>query len=247
MSTPRTSIVPSGNSQIENFQEETRMKIVKTLLVVLALSMLGATLAPGARADGWNKKTVLTFSQPIEVPGRVLPAGTYTFALVDSLSDRNIVRIFDADGTTVIATILAINNYRLTPTDKTMMTFAERSGDNPESLKAWFYPGDKFGQEFIYPKQRAVQLAVASHEPVPALAVETEDLKTAPIVAITPDQKEEPVAQAIQTAPPATEVPTPAPAAEVAELPKTASLVPLLALLGLGSLGVAFTLKRLMR
>jgi hypothetical protein len=230
------------------------MKLVKTVLVVLALSLLGATLAPGARADEWNKKTVMTFSQPVEIPGQVLPAGTYTFKLADSLSDRHIVQVFNADGTQIIATILAINNYRLQPTGKTAITFAERSGDNPEALKAWFYPGDNFGQEFVYPKQRAIQLAVASHEPVPALAVETTDLKMAPIVAETPEQKEVPVAEAIQTAPPVAEATTPAPVAEektpapVAEtkqLPKTASPIPLIALLGLASLGVAFTLKRL--
>ncbi len=230
------------------------MKLVKTVLVVIALSLLGAALAPGARADQWNKKTVMTFSQPVEIPGQVLPAGTYTFQLADSLGDRNIVQVFNADGTHIFATILAINNYRLQPTGETVVKFVERSGDNPEALKAWFYPGDDFGQEFVYPKQRAIQLAVASNEPVPALAVESTDLKAAPIVAVTPEQKEVPVAQAIQTAPPVVEAKTPAPAAEekapapVAEteqLPKTASPIPLIALLGLASLGIAFTLKRL--
>ena len=103
----------------------------------------------------------------------------------------------------MIATILAINNYRLTPTEKTVIKFEERSGDNPEALKAWFYPGDNFGQEFVYPKSRAIQLAIASKEPIPAIAVDTTptDLKTAPLVAETPDQQELPLDQAIQTAP----------------------------------------------
>ncbi len=239
---------------ILNLSGGMNMKVVKTVLVMIALSLLGATLAPGAQADQWNKKTVMTFSQPVEIPGQILPAGTYTFQLADSLGDRNIVQVFNADGTHIFATILAINNYRLQPTGETVVKFTERSGDNPEALKAWFYPGDDFGQEFVYPKQRAIQLAVASHEPVPALAVETTDLKAAPIVAVTPEQKEVPVAQAIQTAPPVVEAKTPAPVAEekspapVAEtkqLPKTASPFPLIALLGLASLGVAFTLKRL--
>src|SRR6202050_1271875 len=94
------------------------MKTAKTALVVLTLALLGATLAPGARADNWNKKTVMTFDQPVEVPGQILPAGTYTFQLVESMSDRNIVRIFKADGTTVVVTVLAINNYSLPPPDK---------------------------------------------------------------------------------------------------------------------------------
>ncbi len=221
------------------------MNIAKTIFVVLALVLLGATLAPGARADQWNKQTVMTFSQPVEIPGQVLPAGTYTFKLLDSPSDRHIVQVFNADGTQIIATVLAINNYRLTPSGDTVIKFAERSGDNPEALKAWFYPGDNFGQEFVYPKSRAIQLAMASKEPVPALAVETTDLKAAPIIAVTPEQKEEPVAQAIQTTPPVAEkTPAPVAVAETRELPKTASPVPLIVLLGLASLGIAFGLKR---
>lgn len=221
------------------------MKILKTVLVVAALAMLGAMSLPSAQADEWNRKTVITFNQPFEIPGQILPAGTYTFELKDSLSDRHIVQVFNADGTHFIATVLAIANYRLQATGKTVVTFSERSGDNPQALKAWFYPDNNFGQEFVYPKQRAIQLAVATNEPVPAIAVETTDLKTAPIIAVTPDQKEVPVAEAIQTTPPVAEAKDPAPVAVAQELPKTASTVPLIALLGLASLGVAFTLKRL--
>lgn len=232
------------------------MKIVKTVLVVAALSILGAMSASNVRADEYNKKTVMTFSQPIEVPGQILPAGTYTFKLLDSLSDRHIVQIFNADGSQIITTVLAINDYRLHPTGRTVVKFAERPGDQPEALKAWFYPGDNFGQEFVYPKPRAIELAVAVKEPVPALPADTTDLNTAPIVAVTPEQTEVPVAQAIETTAPVAETttpapvaetpaPAPAPAVETAELPKTASTVPLIALLGLASLGLALAVKRL--
>jgi hypothetical protein len=223
------------------------MKIVKTVLVVAALSIFGAMSASNVWADEYNKKTVMTFSQPIEVPGQVLPAGTYTFKLIDSPSDRHIVQIFNADGSQLITTILAINDYRLHPTGRTVVKFAERPGDEPEALKAWFYPGDNFGQEFVYPKPRAIALAIAVKEPVPALPAEASDLNTAPIVAVTPEQAEVPVTQAIQTTVPVAENPTPAPApaVETAELPKTASPVPLIALLGLASLGFALAAKRL--
>lgn len=146
---------------------------MRRILVVLALTLFGAVCASGVKADGWNKKTVMTFSQPVEIPGQVLPAGTYTVQLVDLGSERHIVRFLDADGIKVVATVLAINNWRLHPTGETVVKFAERSGDNPEALKAWFYPGDNFGQEFVYPKQRAIELAVAAKEPVPALEEET--------------------------------------------------------------------------
>jgi len=236
-----------------------QMKFVKTIFAVFALTLLGATLAPGARADEWNKKTIMTFSQPVEIPGQILPAGTYTFVLLDSPSDRHIVQIFNADGSQIIATVLAINNYRLKPSGDTVVKFAERSGDNPEALKAWFYPGDNFGQEFVYPKQRAIELAAIVKEPVPALSADS-DLKLVPIVAETPEQKEVPVAEAIMVTPaPAETTPAPvvretaaapvvetrtAPVAETEQLPQTASQLPLIMLLGVSSLGAALALKR---
>jgi hypothetical protein len=232
------------------------MKNVKAVFCLLAVTMLGAIVLPSARADEWNKKTVVTFSQAVEVPGRVLPAGTYTFQLLDSPSDRHIVQIFNADGSQIITTILAINDYRLQPTGETVMKFSERPGDSPEALRAWFYPGDNFGQEFVYPKVRAIQLAQIERIPVPAVAVDTLDetaIKTAPIIAITPDQKEVEVATVIQTNPPVAAAVTPAPAeaapvAKTAELPHTASSMPLIALLGGLSislaLGLKFVLKR---
>lgn len=241
------------SSNFDNSQEEMDMKIMKTVLAVLALTLLGAIFASGIQADDWNKKTVLTFSQPVEIPGQVLPAGTYTFKLGDSLSDRHIVEICDADGTQIIATVLAINDWRLQPTGATLVKFAERAGDSPEAVKAWFYPGDNFGQEFVYPKARAIELAVETKQPVPAIAVETTpvDLKTAPIIAITPDQKEVPVAEAIAVTSPVAQDPAPLvardPAPLVAQntsLPTTASLIPLIALLGMASLGFALVIKR---
>jgi hypothetical protein len=231
------------------------MKNVKAVLSLLAVTMLGATVLPSAHADTWNKKTIVTFSQDVEVPGKILPAGTYTFQLLDSSSDRHIVQIFNADGSQIIATILAINDYRLQPTGQNVMKFSERPGDSPEALRAWFYPGDNFGQEFVYPKARAIQLAQATHYVVPAVAVETLDdnaIKTVPIVAETPDQKEVEVSTVIQTTPPASAVTTPAPVEvagvkETEELPQTAGSMPLIALLGGLSISLALGLKLLLK
>ncbi len=231
------------------------MKFIRTIFAVLALTLLGTTLLSSARADTWNKKTVVTFNQPVEVPGRILPAGTYTFQLLDSPSDRHIVEIFNADGSQLITTILAINDYRLRPTGDTVMKFSERPGDTPEALRAWFYPGDNFGQEFVYPKVRAIQLAQAEKIPVPAIAVDTLDevtIKTAPIIAITPDKKEVEVVTVIQTVPPVAVVETPAPvevapAAATQELPHTATSMPLIALLGAMFIGLALGLKAILK
>ena len=180
------------------------MKIVKAAFCLLAATALGAAVLPGVRADEWNKKTIVTFSQPVEVPGKILPAGTYTFQLMDSPSDRHIVQIFNADGSQIITTVLAINDYRLQPTGQTVMKFNEQPGDSPDALRAWFYPGDNFGQEFVYPKVRAIELAQKMNAVVPAVAADTLDdsaIKTVAIVAVTPEQKEVDVATVIQTAP----------------------------------------------
>ena len=225
----------------------------KAIISLVAVTLLGATALPSARADTWNKKTVVTFSQAVEVPGRILPAGTYTFQLLDPLSDRHIVQIFNADGSQIIATILAINNYRLQSTGETVMKFSERPADSPDALRAWFYPGDNFGQEFVYPKVRAIQLAQTTREIVPAVdTIDETVIKTVPIVAVTPDQKEVEVSKVIQTTPPvaAAVTPTPAPvavASKTEELPQTASSLPLIALLGGLSISLALGLKLILK
>src|SRR4029077_16186172 len=124
----------------------------QVLGIVLTVSLLGVFAATTARADTWNKKTVITFSQPVEVAGNILPAGTYTFQLMDSLTDRHIVQIFNADGTKLIATVLSIPDHRLTSTDETVIKFREVPAGTLQAVRAWFYPGNKVGEEFIYPK-----------------------------------------------------------------------------------------------
>lgn len=227
------------------------MKFAKAALVVFALSLLGAMSAPGiqAQSNEYKQKTIVTFSQPIEIPGQILPAGTYAIELVDSDSYRHIVRFFNADETRVVATVLAIPNRRLKATDKPVMTFAERPINSPEALKAWFYSGNTSGHEFVYPKQRAIELAQVVKEPILAMPTATTDvaeLKAAPVVAITPEQKEVPLEEVVQI--PTSQVlvaenRAPAPVTQDLQLPKTASMLPLMTLLGMGALGVAFILK----
>lgn len=235
------------------------MLIRQLLAGAFCLAVCGAMCVPNARAQEWNKKTKLTFNQPVEIPGMVLPAGTYVFKLMDSLSSRNIVQIFNADQTHLFATILAINNYRLTPTDKTVITFAERPSNTPEALHAWFYPGDQYGQEFVYPKSEALALAQANQTPVLAMPTELASdvtappeqavavFKQAPIVAVQPSGQEVPATQVVAASPtPDTEVASAAPAP--ASLPKTAGELPLLALLGsllfVAGLSLLFLVKR---
>src|SRR4051794_31197919 len=154
------------------------MKRFKLAATLGCIALTSAVLAPVAQADDWNRKTTITFSGPVEIPGvhlkgfSVLPAGTYVFKILDSQSDRHIVQIFSKDELTVYATILAIPNYRLKATDKTVITFRERPAGQPEALRAWFYPGRNWGEEFVYPKAQAMELAKSTNVPVLFTAVE---------------------------------------------------------------------------
>src|SRR5580765_7165823 len=178
------------------------MKFLKVVPTVFCMALLGAALTPSLKADAWDRKTVITFSAPVEIPGvhlagwGVLPAGTYVFKILDSLSDRHIVQIFNKDETVIYATILAIPNYRLQATDKTVMTFRERPAGEPEALRAWFYPGKQWGEEFVYPKARAIILAKETHEAVLFMPAEI-----TPEIAVAVKTPAEPVVVELERAP----------------------------------------------
>ncbi len=139
------------------------MRVLKSVCCAAALLVL---LAPGARADDWNKKTFLTFSGPVQVPGATLPAGTYTFKLADLSGNRHVVQIFDKEEKKIYTTLLAIPDQKLEPSDKPVVLFAERPAGSPVAVKAWFYPGETIGNEFVYPKSQALAIAKATHESV---------------------------------------------------------------------------------
>lgn len=143
--------------------------LTKGALILLA-AFCFAAISPTIRADQWNKKTYVTTNAPIEIPGKVLPAGTYTFQLLDSISDRNIVQILNKDQSHLFATIITVPDYRLQPTGHTVIKFAETPAGDPPALRAWFYPGDRYGQQFVYPKSRAVELAKQSNQSVLSMA-----------------------------------------------------------------------------
>lgn len=237
------------------------MKVSRAAAAVFCLAFIGAT---NAKADAFDNKTEITFSGPVEIPAvhqpgwGILPAGTYVFKVTKSEPNRDIVQIFSKDERTIYATILAIPNFRLKTTGKTVITFRERPAGQPEALRAWFYPHREWGQEFVYSKARATELAKTSGTPVlemPAsVRVEAAkpeepqviaELEQAPVMAVRPSGEEVQMAQVV-TPPPAAEtlVAQVTPAAEPA-LPKTASPLPLIALLGLLALGGALTLRLL--
>jgi len=233
--------------------------MLRVSVIVLALCLVATMLAPVALADQFDKKTVLTVNEPIQVPGKVLMPGKYVVKLFDSLSNRNIVQIFNEDETEVLATIIAIPNYRLHPTGETHFSYWEAPVNKPVPLKSWFYPGDNFGQEFAYPKETAVEIARESKELVPAISTEkAAELPSAEVGLVDQSGKESILEQAPQswTTEPAVEPPPrvdaapepvqaaePAPVEKPETLPETATNLPLMGLLGLGSIGAGVMLR----
>ena len=245
------------------------MKLHFPIAPAASVALCGAALAITvgvfrAQADQWDKRTILTVDQPIQVTNTYLEPGTYVFKLANSSADRHIVQIFNADETHIINTVLAIPNYRLEPTGKSRFIFWETPPGTAPALRAWFYPGDNFGQEFQYPKQPRQLAALISQAPTPTPAPEPTTAAPEPIVpepappaqppqaAIQEPTRDEPPAETgaeqDSPAPP----PPPQPQAEPTladssgpqELPKTASPYPTVLMAGLFSLGLYGLVRR---
>ena len=252
------------------------------------LCVLTLTAGSVAKSGVSDKLTIFTFSQPVELPGVALPAGTYAFKVLDgAIPDRSIVQVFDKDQKKLYATVIGIPDYRPQPSDKTIVKFTETAPGAPKAIKEWFYPGDTMGLEFVYPKKRAVELAKASNQPVPSMpnnlasnitqpAQSSSDssvtaLKETPIKAEKPNGDEVEVADVFIVVAPAADDPNFHPTAHtvntdadevvaavavpvavavavpVHELPKTASLMPILGITGIPLIIVGAFLWKLSR
>jgi hypothetical protein len=155
---------------VPDFEQGVSIMKMAKMLPILSLGVLCvAFVAPRAKADDWNQKVTFTFDQPVEIPGQVLPAGSYVFKLADSNSDRDVVQVFDQNENHLIGTFLAIPDYRLRPSGKPVISFDERAAGAPMAVRAWFYPGDNYGHEFVYPKTEAARLAQVNNLPVPSI------------------------------------------------------------------------------
>ena len=212
---------------------------LKFALLSLLVALVTFVAAPIATADAWDKETIVTFSSPVEVPGQVLPPGTYVFKRAHSEWDRDIVQIFTKDQRNLLATIMAVPDYRLTPTEKTVISFEERPAGTPEALRSWFYPGDNYGVEFVYPKS-TTQLAAANSQPANSSVPATETIAPPTLPSeqqadIVQEQERQIVAQQTPVQPTLIQsVP--------ASLPKTAGNFLALPLIGLGLLGGGSTM-----
>jgi hypothetical protein len=140
----------------------------RKLFVTLGVLLAFAILLPSSRAAESDQATKLTFSRQVQIPGRVLPTGTYWFVLADSLGSRNIVEIFNSDRSKLYATVFSNSTEALTAANETTITFAEREQMEPVAILSWVYPGRTHGHQFVYSKVEEQKLAQAKQHTVMA-------------------------------------------------------------------------------
>jgi len=171
------------------------MKLLTRIGTGLCLTVLCVLIAPNARADDADQKTTVTLTDPVEVPGvgqHLLPAGTYVFKLKNSSTDRHIVEISNQDGSKVLTTLLTIPNHRLKATSTAVLTFSDQPAGQPAALKAWFHAGEHSGEQFVWDRTRATELAKQANEavlstPVVMVSAPVDSLATAPLEAVSPN------------------------------------------------------------
>jgi len=242
--------------------------------IPLAAAALAASLSV-VHADTWDKKTIVNFSQPVEVPGAILQPGKYVMKLVDSQSDRHVVQFTNERQNHVYATTIAVPAYRTQVTGRTVITFYEAAAGQAEPIRNWYYPGDNFGQEFVYSKEHLRDIAFVRPATPPTLDTRSQDQspvaaaepvlegESAPVTgpietqaqanALTNDESNAPV-EIAQATPPKPEEPATAPSSALpqtapapTELPKTDGNFAGIALMGLASIGGALAARKLRR
>jgi hypothetical protein len=134
-----------------------------TSLVASALAVLSAV---PAQAQTIDERTYFTFSAPVEVPGKTLPAGKYLFRLADPDTGRRVVQVLSADGKQVYGMFFSVSADRPVAAPAPEVRFMETPADQPVAIRTWWSPGNRIGREFIYPKDQARRLAGGAAEPV---------------------------------------------------------------------------------
>jgi hypothetical protein len=128
------------------------MRNLKIFPIALFAVLLCGTLVRGARASEWDKKTIVSFRDAVEIPGQVLQPGTYVFKLLDSACNRNIVQVWNEEEDQLLATMLAISDERPLASNKGVFNLEQFSTDSTPALRSWFYPGETTGRRFVYPQ-----------------------------------------------------------------------------------------------
>jgi hypothetical protein len=240
------------------------MHTKRWIRVCAAVALVQSVGLGVAHAQPLDKRTYFTFSGPVAIPGVTLPPGKYLFRLADT-SSRNVVQVLSADGTKPYAMFFAIRAERLDVPDKPEVRFMETAEGMPAAIQTWWYPGDRSGFEFAYPREQARRLAEGVQRPVltaraeppapptptpaPELARVAPSGEETAVPAESIPQPSEPAGRSLEgeIAPPSIAIAPPAQPAQQARtrLPKTASTMPLWGITGLGLLAGAVLLRSL--
>ena len=142
--------------------------MLRTQRVCLACSVavFVCLVAAPVSAQPFDKRTLFTFSGPVALPGVTLPAGRYLFRLADSNSSSNVVEVLNADGTKPYGLFFTIAAERPEPASSPEVRFMETASGMPAAIRTWWYPGERRGYEFIFPKEQARRLAKGASQPV---------------------------------------------------------------------------------
>jgi hypothetical protein len=154
------------------------------MLPVVTAGLVG--LAQTAHANQWTERTVLTFSNPVIIPGETLQQGTYVFKLADATSSRHLVQVLSEDGQKLITTAQAVPTKRAEAKGDVVLRFNPTDRGTPPALKAWFYPGSIYGHEFIYPEQQAREIAQRSKTLVLSTDIPGSDMQKGTLRTIDP-------------------------------------------------------------
>jgi hypothetical protein len=124
-------------------------RIVHTLFGVVLLSVL-ATSATGAIADS-RRTTYFTFNRSVQMPGIVLPAGTYIFEVANDNGTGDIVRVLSRDRSRVH--LMKFTRFIYRPTSgnlKATISLGESPAGTPPPVTVWYPQDETRGREFIY-------------------------------------------------------------------------------------------------
>jgi hypothetical protein len=125
-----------------------------------------AGIAVSASAQTADKRTVFNFSGPVALPGVTLPAGQYLFRLADPTTSGKVVQVLSGDGRTPYGLFFTLAAERPEPAATPEVRFMETAAGMPTAVKTWWYPGERRGFEFVYPKEQARRIAQGASQPV---------------------------------------------------------------------------------
>jgi hypothetical protein len=128
------------------------------MVAVAALVLASGLMAGTVRADEFDQAIQVTFSGPVQIPGQVLPAGTYWFELIDERNPQTVL-ILSHDRSRSYGIINTIARERSVANSNAFFTLAKRGAGEPEAVVAWFYPGNTIGHQFVYSKQVEKELS----------------------------------------------------------------------------------------